>query len=424
MAGVGLFDLIMLSIRVKLNILLTCILNFYSLILVSERYKPPWGNINEWFYFTNINPINNGEEGSGTERGVMRGGEYGYWKQTAEGEEEIKSEEGRKIGYKKTLVFYQLNGSHPDGSDGVETDWMMYEYRLAVPDQQPPPPPKRKRQQLQLQLQLHTFIFIPSSSSSSSFLPKRKIIGGGYNRKTALPFYQPSLSHPLGAPVLKPNLIVQELITVANPPILTTHHHNMRVQLHTYSYLSLFFLFYSYSIYIYIYVHFLFVCLFVCCSWMSAVLFYAESLRVVMEDPLAQAQALRMMHQPQAQAQALIFHEYLSFTPLLLLLLIKPMMIISQLPVKLNVYKKNSLITHTARLLIFLTHSKINNNKNSNNPLMFMKCPPKFPIPTFKFFLRPEQMMHQPQPQPLPFQNISIPLMIIPHTKIMAPFCS
>ena len=262
MAGVGLFDLIMLSIRVKLNILLTCILNFYSLILVSERYKPPWGNINEWFYFTNINPINNGEEGSGTERGVMRGGEYGYWKQTAEGEEEIKSEEGRKIGYKKTLVFYQLNGSHPDGSDGVETDWMMYEYRLAVPDQQPPPPPKRKRQQLQLQLQLHTFIFIPSSSS----LPKRKIIGGGYNRKTALPFYQPSLSHPLGAPVLKPNLIVQELITVANPPILTTHHHNMRVQvqlqLHAYSYLSLFFLFYSYSIYIYI-CSFL-VCLFVC----------------------------------------------------------------------------------------------------------------------------------------------------------------
>ena len=157
---------------------------------------------------------------------------------------------------------------------------------------------------------------------------------------------------------------------------------------------------------------------------MSTVLFYAESLRVVIEDPLAQA--LRMMHQPQAQAQALIFHEYLSFT-LLLLLLIKPMMIISQLPIKLNVYKKNSLITHTTRLLIFLTHSKINdNNKNSNNPLMFMKCPPKFPIPTFKFFLRPEQMMHQPQPQPqpLPFQNLSIPLMIIPHTKIMAPFCS
>ena len=74
---------------------------------MSERYKPPWGNINEWFYFTNINPINNGEEGSGTERSVMRGGEYGYWKQTAEGEEEIKSEEGRKIGYKKTLIFYQ-----------------------------------------------------------------------------------------------------------------------------------------------------------------------------------------------------------------------------------------------------------------------------------------------------------------------------
>ena len=221
---------------------------------------------------------------------------------------------------------------------------MMYEYRLAVPDQQPPPPPKRKR------LQLHIFIFSPSFSSSSSCLPTRKIIGGGYNRKTALPFHQPSLRHPLGAPVLKPNLIVQELITVANPPILTTHHHNMRVQLqlqlHTYSYLSPFFFFYSY----YIYVHFLFVC----CSWMSTVLFYAESLRVVIEeDPLAQA--LRMMHQPQAQAQALIFHEYLSFTPLLLLLLIKPMMIISQLPVKLNVYKKNSLITHTTRLLIFLT---------------------------------------------------------------------
>ena len=390
---------------------------------MSERYKPPGGN--EWFYFTNINP--NGE-GSGSERG----GEYGYWKQTtggSGGEEEIKSEEdGRKIiGYKKTLVFYQQqqqeegSSTHPipDGSDGVvETDWMMYEYRLADPDphslpliQPPPPRPKRKRGQLQL----HTFIFSSSSSSSSSSpLPTRKIIGGGYNRKRASLLYQPSPSHPL-AQSLKPNRrIVQELITVANPPlphppILTTHDHNMRVQLHTYSYSSLFSFFILIDLYLFI------SCLFVCCStWMSTVLFYAESFRVVIEDPLAQAQALRIMHQSQAQAQAqaLIFHKYSSFT-LLLLLLIKPMMIISQLPVKLNVYKKNSLITHTTRLLIFLTHSKINNNKNS--PLMFMMCP-------FKFFLRPEQMMHQPQP--LLFQNLSMPIMIILHTKIMAPFRS
>ena len=233
---------------------------------MSERYKPPGGN--EWFYFTNINP--NGE-GSGSERG----GEYGYWKQTtggSGGEEEIKSEEeGRKIiGYKKTLGFYQQqqqqqgSSTHPipDGSDGVvETDWMMYEYRLADPDphslpliQPPPPRPKRKRGQLQL----HTFIFGSSSSSSSSSLPTRKIIGGGYNRKRASLLYQPSLSHPL-ARSLKPNRrIVQELITVANPPlphppILTTHDHNMRVQLHTYSsYSFLFSFFYSYHLYMFI----------------------------------------------------------------------------------------------------------------------------------------------------------------------------
>ncbi|KZV27222.1 NAC domain-containing protein 72-like [Dorcoceras hygrometricum] len=50
----------------------------------------------------------------------------GYWKAT--GTDKIITTEGRKVGIKKSLVFYE--GKAPKGS---KTDWIMHEYRLSEP---------------------------------------------------------------------------------------------------------------------------------------------------------------------------------------------------------------------------------------------------------------------------------------------------
>lgn len=50
----------------------------------------------------------------------------GYWKAT--GTDKIITTKGRKVGIKKSLVFYE--GKAPNGS---KTDWIMHEYRLSEP---------------------------------------------------------------------------------------------------------------------------------------------------------------------------------------------------------------------------------------------------------------------------------------------------
>ena len=63
----------------------------------------------------------------------------GYWKATGTDKPVLTSGGAQKVGVKKALVFY--GGKPPRG---VETDWIMHEYRLA--DNKPPayePPNKR-----------------------------------------------------------------------------------------------------------------------------------------------------------------------------------------------------------------------------------------------------------------------------------------
>ena len=115
----------------------------------SGRYKAQGEK--EWHYFTpRERKYTNGQR---PKRSIGDGD--GYWKATGV-EKEIKSwEEGGKItGYKRALVFYQ--GSHPDG---VKTNWIMHEFRVAAL-----PPPTTDHHEILIdnnkRVQLHTYIHI------------------------------------------------------------------------------------------------------------------------------------------------------------------------------------------------------------------------------------------------------------------------
>ncbi|XP_034689207.1 NAC domain-containing protein 18-like [Vitis riparia] len=91
---------------------------------LAARYEP-CGN-DEWFYFTpRDRKYPNGQRPN---RSITNG----HWKATG-ADKEIKFED-RKVGYRKSLVFYR--GSP---RDGVKTNWMMHEFRVA----EPPKPPRR-----------------------------------------------------------------------------------------------------------------------------------------------------------------------------------------------------------------------------------------------------------------------------------------
>ncbi|WJZ88637.1 hypothetical protein VitviT2T_007916 [Vitis vinifera] len=84
-----------------------------------------YGN-DEWFYFTpRDRKYPNGQRPN---RSITNG----HWKATG-ADKEIKFEDC-KVGYRKSLVFYR-GGPR----DGVKTNWMMHEFRVA----EPPKPPSR-----------------------------------------------------------------------------------------------------------------------------------------------------------------------------------------------------------------------------------------------------------------------------------------
>ncbi|XP_034706036.1 NAC domain-containing protein 2-like [Vitis riparia] len=92
---------------------------------LAARYEPS-GN-DEWFYFTpRDRKYPNGQR---PKRSV--GGD-GYWKATGADKEIIF--EDRTVGYRKPLVFHR--GSF---QNGVKTNWIMHEFRVA----KPPEPPRR-----------------------------------------------------------------------------------------------------------------------------------------------------------------------------------------------------------------------------------------------------------------------------------------
>ena len=110
-------------------LLLFSIICKYELIFIlidfySARYEP-CGN-DEWFYFPpRDRKYPNGQRPN---RSITNG----HWKATG-ADKEIKFEDC-KVGYRKSLVFYR-GGPR----DGVKTNWMMHEFRVA----EPPKPPSR-----------------------------------------------------------------------------------------------------------------------------------------------------------------------------------------------------------------------------------------------------------------------------------------
>ncbi|XP_028806410.1 protein FEZ-like [Neltuma alba] len=61
----------------------------------------------------------------------------GFWKATGTDRPIYSSSEGKRIGLKKSLVFYRGRAAK-----GVKTDWMMHEFRLPSPPDSPPQPKK------------------------------------------------------------------------------------------------------------------------------------------------------------------------------------------------------------------------------------------------------------------------------------------
>ena len=116
--------------------------DFYFDWFYSARYEP-CGN-DEWFYFTpRDRKYPNGQRPN---RSITNG----HWKATG-ADKEIKFED-RKVGYRKSLVFYR-GGPR----DGVKTNWMMHEFRVAEP---PKPPSRSGVNDMRVYIKFFFFIFI------------------------------------------------------------------------------------------------------------------------------------------------------------------------------------------------------------------------------------------------------------------------
>ena len=93
---------------------------------LKPRRNPETGKVAkeaDFFFFT----VSSNKYGNGPRK--KRGTEQGYWKATGRDREvsmeETNSTAKKKIGMKKTLVFYKGRAPH-----GGRTDWVLNEYRL------------------------------------------------------------------------------------------------------------------------------------------------------------------------------------------------------------------------------------------------------------------------------------------------------
>ncbi|CAL5022837.1 unnamed protein product [Urochloa decumbens] len=86
---------------------------------LKDRCKIGTGPQDEWYFFSHKDKKY--PTGTRTNRATMAG----FWKATGRDKAIFLGNAGRKIGLRKTLVFYTGRAPH-----GKKTDWIMHEYRL------------------------------------------------------------------------------------------------------------------------------------------------------------------------------------------------------------------------------------------------------------------------------------------------------
>lgn len=91
------------------------ILRFFSLFV--EKCKIGTTPQNDWYFFSHKDKKY--PTGTRTNRATAAG----FWKAT--GRDKVIYSNGKRIGMRKTLVFYKGRAPH-----GQKSDWIMHEYRL------------------------------------------------------------------------------------------------------------------------------------------------------------------------------------------------------------------------------------------------------------------------------------------------------
>jgi hypothetical protein len=90
---------------------------FYVLFFFLEKCKIGTTPQNDWYFFSHKDKKY--PTGTRTNRATAAG----FWKAT--GRDKVIYSNGKRIGMRKTLVFYKGRAPH-----GQKSDWIMHEYRL------------------------------------------------------------------------------------------------------------------------------------------------------------------------------------------------------------------------------------------------------------------------------------------------------
>lgn len=90
---------------------------FLSIFLFAEKCKIGTTPQNDWYFFSHKDKKY--PTGTRTNRATAAG----FWKAT--GRDKVIYSNGKRIGMRKTLVFYKGRAPH-----GQKSDWIMHEYRL------------------------------------------------------------------------------------------------------------------------------------------------------------------------------------------------------------------------------------------------------------------------------------------------------